>query len=339
MGPVKKKVCRLDKLKNLKILREILGVSAAEWQILTQRGDSNFRTREIPKDDGTMRELEIPKDRLKRIHSRIHHQLSLLPTPDYLHSGVKGRSSLTNGRAHEDAKSALTLDIKKFYPSCSASAVFEFFRYRLQQPRDIAEGLVSVVTYGGHIPTGSPLSQGLAYWSKAPAFDEIYRYAVNRGLKMSLYVDDITLSSTTPKIPGHTFTDVAGILKRYQLRAKQNKTHFYGAQASKRITGNILQPDGTIVAPNKLREKLFREFIAPVGGDVSRLPESKARSALGVLRTIRTVERKPTYPGLYCKLVNHERLCAELAAANSLAASLGRQSSAVGLPIDREAGF
>lgn len=297
-------------------------MSAFEWRALIRNGDSNYRLGQIPKDDGTMRELEIPKDRLKEIHQKIHYQLSLLTTPDYLHSGVKKRSSLTNGRLHRGAKSVLTMDVRKFYPSCTAAAICEFLRYRLELPRDIAEPLVSVVTYCGHIPTGSPLSQSLSFWSKVSAFDEIYRYAINHNLVMTLYVDDITLSSSASAIPGHTYTDVAGILKKYQLKAKQSKTRFYGAHDCKRVTGNILCAGGKIVAPNKLKKKLFKKFLNPVDGDVTRLSWPDVRSALGVLRTIRTVEESKVYPRLYSALVKQNKIFEELEAANALAAQI-----------------
>lgn len=314
-------------------------MSIFEWKILVRAGNANFRLGKIPKEDGSMRELEIPKDRLKEIHGRINRQLSLLPAPPYLHSGKKKRSSLTNGRLHREAQFALTMDVRKFYPSCLAEAVFEFFRYYLGMPIDIATPLVSIVTYGGHIPTGSPLSQSLAFWSKAQAFDEIYRYACNRGYLMTLYVDDISISSVDKPIPGHTCSDIAGILKKHQLKVKKSKTRFYAPHEAKRFTGNVVLPGGTIEAPFKLKKKLFRTILGPISGDLTRLEAPALRSALGVLRTIRTVEEAAVYPTLYGNLVKQTRIAEELETANAVAATLARQASRITHTFNPDADF
>ncbi|MDZ4662527.1 MAG: reverse transcriptase family protein [Pseudomonadota bacterium] len=317
-------MCRLTRLSNRKILCEILGVTLSELNSFVKEPERHYRIKKIPKPDGTERVLEIPRAKLRKAHARLKHQLSLLTLPDYVHSGVKKRSFVTNAKPHLGANSALTIDVKKFYPSCSTKAVELFFRKKLQQPKDIAEILAKISTYDGHIPTGSPVSQILAYWSKAKAFDEIWRWAKNRNLTMTLYVDDITLSSEGRIVPRHFLVDVSGILKKNDLAIKRSKVLFYDEGSAKRVTGNIILPGGKIEAPNKLKAKLFKGYLRPVGGTIAKLGEPDVLSALGLLRTIQMLEGKHLYPPLTENLVARERADRALKAANAEARLLAK---------------
>lgn len=300
-------MCRLNNLKNKKILLEILAISSEELRSFVQQKKLHYRVREIPKPDGTKRVLEVPDPKLKAVHARIKHQLSLLVAPDYLHSGVKGRSFVTNALVHQGARSMLTLDIRKFYPSCSRKAVERYFRRELGQPKDIASLLADISTFDEHIPTGSPVSQILAFWAKSQAFNEIARYAKNRGLKLTLYVDDITFSSDKDTVPRHVYADVSGILKKYDLQIKRSKAHFYDWNADKRVTGNIIKKSGEIVAPNKMKRKLFKSVLKKSGGQTSALSEKEVLSALGILRTINMIEGTDSFPCLHRNLRSGER--------------------------------
>ena len=95
----------LFRLTSPRRLAEMLLVPRATLERLVEAGDDNYLVRP---DRKSGRIIEEPKPQLKLIHQRFARLLAQIETPDYLHSGVKGRSYITNANAH-GADDALSL--------------------------------------------------------------------------------------------------------------------------------------------------------------------------------------------------------------------------------------
>src|SRR3546814_298384 len=54
-------------------------------------------------------------------------------------------------------------------------------------------------TFEGHLPTGSPLSPILAYYSYHDMWAEIAAFCTAKGYTLTVYVDDVTISGA--KVP------------------------------------------------------------------------------------------------------------------------------------------
>src|SRR5690348_15966681 len=78
-------------------------------------------------DKKTGRWIEEPKALLKIVQARVGWLLGQIETPDYLHSGVKKRSYITNAAKHSVDGGGVKLDVQKFFPSARAAAVCHFF--------------------------------------------------------------------------------------------------------------------------------------------------------------------------------------------------------------------
>jgi RNA-directed DNA polymerase len=156
--------------------------------------EGNFKLFDLVNDKGKARAIQWPKRRLQKIHSRVHILLSRVAVPTYLHSAVEGKSYVSNATAHNSGVPVVKIDIKKFFPSVSRAAVFNFFVGPLRCRSDVAGLLADILTYQAHLPTGGAASPILAYYSFKEMFDEIERLARSRDLTMTCYVDDIALS-------------------------------------------------------------------------------------------------------------------------------------------------
>jgi len=121
--------------------------------------DDNYRVFEIGKNLGRARTVEHPKPHIHRFHQRVFTLLSRIEPPLYLHSGVKGRSYITNAKAHRGCSRLVTLDIEAFYPSTRRWHVFEFFNDTMKCSPDVADIMASLLTYEDHVPTGRAASQ------------------------------------------------------------------------------------------------------------------------------------------------------------------------------------
>ncbi|MFO7586059.1 MAG: reverse transcriptase family protein [Anaerolineales bacterium] len=208
--------------------------------------------------NGKPRLIQEPLPKLDKIHSRVASLLCRIETIDGLHSGKKCRSNISNARAHLGlGKKVITADIKSFFPATTRQSVFNFFYNTMQCAPDIADLLSKILTYDGHVPTGSRVSMPLAYFANKKMFDEIDSAANECGAKMTIFVDDLTFSGAMLK---RSFVSrLETIVQKYGHKIHPSKTRFYGASEVKLITGAAIK--GTEIAPrNKHLKRLHGEL-------------------------------------------------------------------------------
>ncbi len=93
------------------------------------------------------REINEPIGKLRVIHDKLQKFLSRIETPEYLFSGVKGRSSVGNAERHIDCRYMITMDITKFYNSTQKSNVRKMFNNVFRCEGDIAYLLTELVCF------------------------------------------------------------------------------------------------------------------------------------------------------------------------------------------------
>lgn len=218
----------------------------------------------IKKTNGTgKRPVEDPNIFLKRLHSKFKNLITEIQTPDYLHSGTKGKSHITNAQSHIEAKYCVTLDLKSFYQNARKTFLRYMFHTVFQMPDDIAYCVADIATipyrpsdeHNSYFSTGSPLSQILIFWCYKGTFDYIDRLARKKGIIFTLYVDDMTFSSNTP-IPQSFINSVEKRLEKVGLHLNKEKTKKYTPKEFKIITGCAIK-NGTMKAKNCKREEII----------------------------------------------------------------------------------
>lgn len=210
---------------------------------------SNYRVFDIKQGEKT-RQVEVPKPLVERIHRRLFALLERLEKPGYLQSGVKGRSYITNARLHLGAVPLVKLDVKKFYPSVDSTRVYRFFHEKLQCSPDVAGLLTNLTTHDRHIPTGSCVSQLLAFFAAKPMFDELDRLAAEHKLSFSCYVDDMTFSGScaTPEFLWSAKRVVHSHGFGY------HKDRCYTSEQRKLVTGVMISGKSIAILPSKEHE-------------------------------------------------------------------------------------
>ncbi len=243
--------------------------------------------KEFPKTNrkGKVRQVQEPIRELQRIHERVHKLLSRIEVPAYLHSAVRGKSYLTNADAHSLTARTVKIDIKSFFKSVPRSAVKAFFRDSLQCRADVCGLMADLLTFNGHLPTGSCSSPIISYYAFKDMFDEIHALALENGLIMSCYVDDMTFS-------GDNATK-SFLYKIHELIAshglKSHKMKIFAENEPRVVTGVCLTPEGRKV-PNQLHLDIKVGFDALVAGQ-GDLKKIKA-TLLGQLEAARQIEPK-----------------------------------------------
>jgi len=231
--------------------------------------------------EGTIKKrlIESPAGKLEDVHKRVFKLLSRINLPEYVIS-KRGKSYVDNYKRHKENPYILTLDIEKFFPSCSFTRVYHFFHSYMQMSADAAYVISNILTIdysalelpvevenymselkndnitfpNQHIPTGSSISTLLSFLAYKEMFDTLYSIAKSRNYEMSLYVDDLTFSSKKP-IPTNFITEVKRVVSKYDLRLNNKKKKLLQKEHNKNITGVIMNKNMVPKIPNKLHLK------------------------------------------------------------------------------------
>jgi len=247
----------LYKVNNLKSLAKILCVDIKTIQTIIDKESKNYYFSNLPGDKE--RALEVPKPQLKRIHTRINNLISRISTPDYLNSGVKGRSNVKNAKVHLGDKALLKIDIKNFYPSTTNEMVEKCFHKIFRCTKDIAKTLSQLCCVNGHLPTGSPISQSISFYSNFGIFNHLNIYSKSRNILFSVYVDDLTFSGQV--IPKNFVDYVTSYIEKNR-GYKCHKIRIYNSDTPKVVTGAVIAGHALKVknSHRKIINSLFLEF-------------------------------------------------------------------------------
>lgn len=230
--------------------------------------------------------IQEPLPHLDRIHSRVASLLCRIETVDGLHSGKKGKSNISNARAHLGVgKRVITADIKSFFPTTTRKNVFDFFYNTMKCSPDIADLLSKILTCDNQVPTGSRISMPLAYFANKKMFDEIEFATGECGATMTIYVDDLTFSGA--KLQKNFIAKLEAIVKKYGHKIHPSKTRFYGPNEVKLITGAAIK--GNEISPRNRHLKKLREELS-VWLELSEKDKNLTNSVLGRMTFLGSID-------------------------------------------------
>jgi hypothetical protein len=246
------------------------------------------------------REIQAPIGRLAQVHKRIGQLLARIEVSDYLYS-QKGRSYADNAWAHRGSTPLIKTDIHRFYPSITRQMVFRMFVDDFECVMDVAHRLADVCCYKqAYLPTGSPLSGRVAFFAKRHMFDEIAHVAHHAGCKVTVYVDDVTVSgkAATKKLLGK----IRQTISRHGLRTKGRKSKTFASGAAKMVTGVVVIRD-EVRLPNTRHQNIHLARQALQTAAVPTDRERAQRVLVGRLQEAQLVlsERSALYGEELCK--------------------------------------
>jgi hypothetical protein len=245
----------LYKLTNRRRLASLLDTDLARLNVL--KGNDHYR-RFVSYDTGKARNIHEPNQILDPVHTRLASFLVRIAPPDYLHSGVKGRSNITNAKAHLGSTNLLVCDLQAFFDSTTRGQIFDFFYNVMQCSADVADLISHVACVDDHCPTGSRLSMPIAFYANRRMFSELEKLSIHQGISMTLYVDDLTFSGS--RVNRQFLAKVRNIVLKYGHQLKAGKTKLFKPAAPKPITGAVVV--GNELKPRNAHLKSLREDIS-----------------------------------------------------------------------------
>jgi retron-type reverse transcriptase len=234
----KKRLARLLQLERAELISALdIGIKYNEWDEQKSNGRG-------------IRHIENPSPSLKKIQRIIAKKLSKIEPPGFLICPVKGRSFAHNAKIHAGAKMIRTLDIKNYFPSTSSKRVFWFWHKRMHCESNLAGILTVLSCLNGHLPTGSPLSPILSFYSHIDIWEEINAVAAKNGCKVTIYIDDITISGSN--VSDDLVWQIKKLIDKAGLEYHKEKT-FRSNWGE--VTGLIVK-NGQVKIPNRTLKEM-----------------------------------------------------------------------------------
>lgn len=246
----------LYKLNSRKKLCSILKCSPQKLKKILNN-ENNYYEFDQKDKNGKTRRFEVPRPSLEIFHRRLFNLLTRIEAPTYLHSGTKGRSHLTNAKSHIGSKRMISLDVQKFYPSTRGWHIYDFFNDVMKCSPDVSSILKDLSTYNDHVPTGSCLSQQIAFYAHYKMFNEISELAQSFELIDSYFVDDLTLSGE--RVSKYHLNLIRQILLKRGLKSHPRKEKIYGIHSVKEVTGSIVTKNNLLL-PNKKHKTIHEQI-------------------------------------------------------------------------------
>ncbi|NZD49166.1 reverse transcriptase family protein [Rhizobium leguminosarum] len=233
-------------------LGELLGENRNNLRLLVDYKEQFVvRRQEVIGKHQKVRDLKYPVSRLRAVHERLKFHLNKIKQPSYLFSPRKNRGQRDNALRHVNQDQYLTLDLKQFYPSTTATMVRRWFQDELGMYPDVAGLLTHLSTIDDRVSFGSPLTPVLCTLIHRAMFDEIAGVCERRGLRCTLWVDDLTISGKF--IPGELVNEIREIIRAAGLRS--HKVRYRTGNRPVFITG--IGVVGTkLTAPNAVHLKI-----------------------------------------------------------------------------------
>ena len=154
----------------------------------------HYREFGIPKHSGGVRRIFAPAPDLKTLQRRILRRLlARLRAHPAATAYERGRSIVTNARAHQAQAVVLRFDLVDFFPSTGEGRLRRYFR-RIGWNRPATQLLLRWCTYRGGLPQGAPTSPRLSNLVNYRLDARLSGMATALGGVYTRYADDITIS-------------------------------------------------------------------------------------------------------------------------------------------------
>lgn len=264
-------------------LSACLGVSPKILSQIANAPTRHYRTFEIAKKSGGVREISSPRVFLRVIQWFLDDFIICrLPVHSSVNSFSYRRSVLTNALPHVGQRFVGSIDIEDFFGSVTTEAVFNLLRssgFKNRESRLIS----SLLTKGNSLPQGAPTSASLSN-SILYRFDEdLSQFCTLSGAIYTRYADDITISAGEISDVSKCINFARELLKRYGLRVNEKKTRISSQGSQQNVTGVVVN---SRAQPSRLKRRRLRAKFhnAKLAGSISKKEIASLRGHLSYLK-------------------------------------------------------
>ncbi|MDW5548754.1 retron St85 family RNA-directed DNA polymerase [Methanosarcina sp.] len=233
-----------------------LQISPRQVRFFLSNKEKAYKTFEVSKKCGGLREINAPKKEMKFVQRWIlDNILYKLKVSDYAHGFIPEKTMYTNAKVHVNKDFVLGVDIKDFFPSIKYKSVERVFKSAGYNSR-IAKDFANLCTYHNKLPQGAPTSPMLANLVSLNLDKNIAKYCLTKNLDYSRYADDITVSGSH-KISMHK-ENIIRIIEQDGFKVNYEKVRILSKGSRQKVTGLIVNDKISI---GTRRKKTLRAIV------------------------------------------------------------------------------
>ena len=265
----------LPDFSNLDEFSKLIGLSTRLLFCLSKKTASHYKVKYIPKRNGGARQLSIPSYTLRIVQRWILINIlnKLKPSNQAMAFRLgKEYGSKNNASCHLGTLYGLSIDLKDFFPSISASKVYTIFS-DIGYNSFAATLLTNLCTLDGRLPQGSPCSPAIANLVCLSLDHRLLGLCRRRGMIFTRYADDMYFSCDNKSLLLGYAPVIRHIIEDEGFCINEDKVHFIVPSNKKQITGITVasirknEPD-ELKAPRAMKKKIRAEiFHCIVSGD------------------------------------------------------------------------
>ncbi|WP_220025589.1 reverse transcriptase domain-containing protein [Idiomarina fontislapidosi] len=211
-----------------------------------------YRSFEIPKKSGGMREITTPIKPLKEIQRKLKPLIEPYTSHrEAAHGFIEGKSIVSNASRHVRKNFVFNLDLLDFFGSINFGRVKRLFESApFNLPAKVATVVAQIVCFDNQLPQGAPTSPLISNLIAFKLDGNLTALARRAGVNYSRYADDLTFSSNSLNLlKNHGILtidesaqvkvgkDLKNIIKANGFDINVNKTRLQGRGQHQGVTG------------------------------------------------------------------------------------------------------
>jgi len=236
-------------------LADIVGLPASRLGAMSYATDRFYRTFQIPKRSGGMREIAAPLPDLSAVQRWIAANILRSLSVDLsaaVTAYTPGRSIIDHVECHLSSAQLLKLDLRDFFPSISTARVCQLFveaGYTLA----VARTLAALSTMHGSLPQGAPSSPLISNLVLDTFDRSVSSLCSSRGLNYTRYADDIVISGDQL---GDIQDGVSLLASDNGFKLNYKKVKAYTAPDEPRFVTGLMIKNGRVRLPKASRRRI-----------------------------------------------------------------------------------
>ncbi|MGV1065400.1 retron St85 family RNA-directed DNA polymerase [Clostridium perfringens] len=247
----------MPKIYDINSLSTEVGLSPTILYLLSQKQHMFYKSKQIPKRDGSSRQISIPSISLKLVQKWIKIKiLDKLPLSDFSMAFRKGNSYgiKKNAELHKYDSYILKIDLKDFFHSIDKIKIFYLFK-GIGYNNLISNILANLCTYEDRVPQGAITSPVISNLICKKMDFRLSGVASKRGISYTRYADDMYFSCDDEVLLRKTQNMIYEIIKDEGFIINNKKIKFMSPHSKKNITGLIIN-DNKVIVPREMKRKV-----------------------------------------------------------------------------------
>lgn len=226
-------------------------ISMLNYMIGKRRISSYYKSFQIIKKNGKMRDISAPNKELMKVQKQLSIYLNALYDESVKSNAIshgfrKYMSIKTNATRHFGSTYLLNIDLEDFFDTINYSRIKALFVKGFNVGDESAKILSLILCYNGRLPQGSPCSPIISNMICKRLDSDLYNFGRKYRLRVTRYADDITISATDQSSFNNAYywdnisDELQNIIKSNGFSINNSKTRASFPKQRKEVTGLII---------------------------------------------------------------------------------------------------